>query len=80
MALTTERYAEIDAELQQMRDYLAALAEEINVASSYKYGALHTSTVYALGAVARLRHAMEQSQEHQRIGEEIQRRWYGGQR
>jgi hypothetical protein len=32
MAITTERYTEIDAELQRMLDYLVALANEIDAA------------------------------------------------
>lgn len=71
MALTPERYAEIDAELQRMRDYLAALA-------SFPDGALHSSAVSTLGAISILRHALAQSKEHESMGDEIQRRLYGG--
>ena len=72
MALIPERYAEIDAELQQVCEYLAALADELGT------GAAYAPAVYALGAITRLRHSLEQTQEHDRIGDEIQRRLYGG--
>jgi len=82
MALTDERYAEIDAELQRMRDYLAALADEIDAAAPIvnKHGATYVSAISALGAIAALRHMLESQQEHERIGDEIQRRLYGGKR
>ena len=82
MALTTERYAEIDAELQRVRDYLAALAEEIDAAepNTNKQGPTYMSAIQALGAITGLRHMLEQDQEHQRVCEEIQRQLSGGKR
>ena len=77
MALTPERYAEIDAELQRMRDYLAALADEIDAGATFPGGALYASAAQALGSIAMLRHMLEQTQEHERIGDEIQRRLDG---
>lgn len=74
MPITTERVEEIDTELQRMRDYLVALAKEIDAAASYKGGPLHSSTVHALGSIAMLRRSLGQEQEHQRIGKEKQRR------
>jgi hypothetical protein len=78
MALTDERYAEIDAELQRVRDYLAELAIEIDTASAYKYGATYTSAIHALGALTGLRHMLASDQEYRKINDEIQRRLDGG--
>lgn len=66
MALTPDRSAEIDAELQQIRDYLASLIDEIDDRAKLSNGALHAAAVHALGAISMLRHSLETDQGHER--------------
>ena len=67
MPLTPERSAEIDAELQRMRDYLVSLIDEIDDRTTLSNGALHAAAVHALGAIAMLRHSLETDQGHDRL-------------
>lgn len=67
MAITPERYQEIDTELQRIRDYLVALTEEIDQGSSHPNGALHAAAIHALGAISMLRHSLETDQGHDRL-------------
>lgn len=78
MAITDDHYAEIDAELQRIRDYLADLADEFDPSAIFPGGALHSSAVSAHGAIAMLRHMLTQAQEHESAGEEMRRRLSGG--
>jgi hypothetical protein len=76
MALSAQRHEEIDASLQRIHEYLAALAAEIDAAASYtnKQGHTYQIAMDAANQLVLLRHALQQEQEHQRMGEGIQRR------
>ena len=78
MALTIERYAEIDTELQEIQEWLADLADEIDADAPCKNDSTRTAVVYARGGMTRLRFELKQQQEHERIGDEVQCRLYGG--
>ena len=78
MALTIERYAEIDAELQEIQEWLADLADEIDADAPFKNGSTRTAVIYARGTMTRLRFELKQQREHERIEDEIQCRLYGG--
>jgi hypothetical protein len=80
MALTTERYAEVDAKLQEMHEYLFALALEIDEAAplSGKRGHTYRIAVNTVSQVAMLRHTLQTALEHQSMGEKIRRRRHGG--
>jgi hypothetical protein len=75
MVLSAQRHEEIDASLQRIHDYLAALAAEIDAAEPHtnKQGRTYQAAQYATQQIVLLRHSLQQSQEFQRIGEEIQR-------
>jgi hypothetical protein len=65
MALTDQRYEEIDASLQRIHDYLIALAAELDAAATAtnKQGETYPLAVTVAAWVAQLRHALQTDQE-----------------
>ncbi len=74
MAITETRYAEIDAELEQVCDRLIELAFEINRTALYQYCATYNSAISALGGISMLRHMLACDLEEKHIEDEIRRR------
>ena len=73
MALAPTRHTIVDAELHYIHTYLTSLARELDAAAPLmdKRGVTYQVTNRAAEQVAHLRHLLAETQEKQRIGEEI---------
>jgi hypothetical protein len=76
VALTPARHTVVVAELQYIHTYLTSLAREIDAAAPLtdKRGIIYQVANRAAEQVAHLRHMLADTQEKQRVGEEIRRR------
>jgi hypothetical protein len=75
VALTPARHTIVVAELRYIHTYLTSLAREIDAAAPLtdKHGFTYQAANRAAEQVAHLRHMLADTQEKQRIGEEIRR-------
>ncbi len=76
MALTPARHTIVAAELRYIHTYLTSLARELDAAASLtdKRGVTYQVANRAAEQVAHLLHLLSETQEKQRIGEEIRQR------
>jgi hypothetical protein len=71
MALTDQRYEDIDTSLQRIHEYLIALAAEFDEAApaTNKHGEPYQIAVTIAAWVAQLRHALQAEQEQPHRGQ-----------
>lgn len=76
MTLSKERLSEVDAELQRIKQFLLALAEEIQESEplATRRGESWLAALEAEHALGHLRHTLTIEQEQARIGAELRQR------